>query len=477
MRVLLINTNQERAPQPVIPLGLCLVASAVEGYGFKPHVLDLCFSRRPDLAIARAIAQWQPRAICLSIRNLDNGDYLATRRYLPGAAEIVRLCRAHSTAPLIIGGPAVSIAPAHVLNRVGADYAVVGDGEKALPELLSRLAVGGDISDLASVCSNGSQTPAEPARITDLQATLSAQPCRWLDIGRYLRAGSPYPVQSKRGCAFECIYCTYRFIEGSAYRLRSPETVAAEIREAHRRWGVRRFEFVDSIFNHPLDHAIGICEAIIHTGVRAGFGTSGLNPAAATPELFDLMKRAGFDAVVCTPDSGSDAVLSRLRKGFTASHAAQVAAWARNADLPTLWSFLLGGPGESEATIRETIEFMDRALGPRDRILCTVGLRIYPGTPLEKIAREEGVLPAGSDPLEPGFYLSPQVSASRTLELIEDAPRSAQMIHLHALQQPLITWGLRLHSVLHLRRPPWSAVPLYNRMRRALGRGRINPAA
>jgi hypothetical protein len=461
----------------VIPLGLCLVATAAEAYGFKPRLLDLCFSRRLAPDIARAIAEWQPDAICLSVRNLDNGNYLATRRYLPGATDIVRICRAHSTAPIIIGGPAVSIAPAQVLDRVGADYAVAGDGEKALPELLSRLAVSGDTSGLVSVCSSGSQTPVEPARITDLQANLSAHPCRWLDIGRYLRAGSPYPVQSKRGCAFECVYCTYRFIEGSVYRARSPEIVAAEIREAHRRWGVRRFEFVDSVFNHPLEHALAICEAIIRSGVRASFGTSGLNPAGATPELLRLMRRAGFDAVVCTPDSGSDAVLSRLRKGFTASHAAQVAAWAREAGLPTLWTFLLGGPGESEDTIRETIGFMDRALGPRDRILCTVGLRIYPGTPLEGIAKEEGVLPAESDPLEPGFYLSPQVSVGRVLELVERAPRSAQMIHLHALQQPLIAWGLKLHSALHLRMPPWSAVPLYNRLRRALPGGRINPAA
>jgi hypothetical protein len=183
VRVLLINTNQERAPQPVIPLGLCLVASAAEAYGFRPRLLDLCFSRRPALAIARAIAEWQPGAICLSIRNLDNGDYLATRRYLPASADIARVCRAQSTAPIIIGGPAVNIAPAQVLNRVGADYAVVGDGEKALPELLSRLAVGADTSDLVSVHSGRSQTPVEPARVTDLQANLSAQPCRWLDIG------------------------------------------------------------------------------------------------------------------------------------------------------------------------------------------------------------------------------------------------------------------------------------------------------
>jgi hypothetical protein len=477
VRVLLINTNQERAPQPVIPLGLCLVATAVEAHGFKLRVLDLCFSRRPATDIASAVARWQPGAICLSIRNLDNGDYLATRKYLPAAADIVGICRARSAVPIIIGGPAVSIAPAQVLRSVGADYAIVGDGERALPELLSRLAVGSDTSDLVNVCSRTSQTPAQPARITDLHANLAAHPCRWLDIGRYLRSGSPYPIQSKRGCAFECIYCTYRFIEGDAYRLRPPETVAAEIEQAHRRWGVRRFEFVDSIFGHPLDHALATCEAIIRAGVKARFATSALNPAAATPELLTLMKRAGFDAVVCTPDSGSDIVLGRLRKGFTASHAARVAGWAGEAGLPTLWSFLLGAPGETEDTLRETIDFMDRALGPRDRILCTVGLRVYPGTPLEKIAHDEGALPAESDPLDPRFYLSSQIPLNRVLELIERASRSAQIIHLHALQQPLITWSLRIHSTLRLRMPPWSAVPLYNRLRRALPHGRTRPAA
>jgi len=197
-------------------------------------------------------------------------------------------------------------------------------------------------------------------------------------------------------------------------------------------------------------------------------------PQAASPELLELMKRVGFNADVCTPDSGSDTMLANLRKGFTASHVSRAAASAREIGLPVLWTFLLGGPGENEQTVRETVGFMERALGPQDRILCTVGLRVYPGTDLERIAVEQGVVPAEWDPLEPTFYLSREVAPERILDLLEGSSRSAQVIHLHALQQPLVAWALRLHSVLHLPHPAWSAVPLYNRLRRLLGRGRIN---
>ncbi len=463
MRVLLINTNRERAPQAVVPLGLCLVASALEAQGFQSRVLDLCFARHPRREIACAIGRWRPDFIGLSVRNLDNSDWLRTTEYLPEPAEFGRVCREHCAAPLIVGGPAVSIAPQEVRKLLSADYAVAGDGEEVFPELLRRLRTGRPVSDLPGVyCSS---SPArETARVENL--AFISQPGRWVDVSRYLRGGSSLPIQSKRGCALNCIYCTYRRIEGQDYRLRSPEAVVEEIEEAQRSAGARSVEFVDATFNHPPGHALSLCEALSRRQIRADLSTMGLNPRGTSREMFQEMKRAGFRALLCTPDSGSDVMLEGLRKGFAADQVARTAAWIKEAGLPTLWSFLFGGPGETEKTVRESLAFIDTALGPQDRILCTVGLRVYPQTELAEIARAEGVVAQNDNLLKPAFYFSPQVAPERILQLLASSRRSTQMLRLGMLQQTCIPLALRARAMLRLPLSPWAGVPLYNRLRR-----------
>jgi len=464
VRVLLIHTNRERAPQPVLPLGLCLVASALDAHGFQPRLLDLCFSRHPTRDVGRAVAEWKPDAIGLSIRNLDNGEYLSPRSYLAEVVEIARACRGRSAAPLVIGGPAVSIAPAQMLAALGADYAVAGEGELAMPDLLQKIRNAQSTSDIPGVLSPNAASPPAPARAPDLDRLPPAEPGRWLDIARYLRWGSPLPVQSKRGCALKCIHCTYRSIEGTRYRLRSPEAVAEEMMDASQRWGVRRFEFVDSTFNHPPQHAIALCEAIARGSLRAHLYTMGLNPAGTSQDMLKLMKQAGFTSVLCTPDSGSDRMLETLRKGFSVEQVARTAAWAREAGLAMLWSFLFGGPGEDERTVRETLGFIETALGPHDRILCTVGLRVYPNTELARIALEDGAVSHDADLMTPVFYCSPHVPPGRILELVDASARRSQMLYLQTLQRPAIPWALRAQAALRRPGPLWRDVPLYNRL-------------
>ena len=71
MRVLLVHTNRERAPQPVIPLGACLVASSLERSGFTTRLLDLHFCRAPEQVLARTLREWEPDVVGFSVRNLD----------------------------------------------------------------------------------------------------------------------------------------------------------------------------------------------------------------------------------------------------------------------------------------------------------------------------------------------------------------------------------------------------------------------
>jgi hypothetical protein len=135
----------------------------------------------------------------------------------------------------------------------------------------------------------------------------------------------------------------------------------------------------------------------------------GLNPAGVTPELVRAMKRAGFKSVMCTPESASETTLKSLNKGFQ-KHAVERAARAlREAGLPTYWFFMLGAPGETIATARETLAFCEANIPKTDMVLFSTGIRVYAGTPLERTCKDIGWF-AENDPLFfPSWFLSPEL--------------------------------------------------------------------
>ncbi|MDI7276392.1 MAG: hypothetical protein QME94_10460, partial [Anaerolineae bacterium] len=108
---------------------------------------------------------------------------------------------------------------------------------------------------------------AAPPAVGDLQ--------RYVDVRSYQRAGSPLPVQTRRGCAFRCVYCTYPALEGTTYRPKEPALLAEEIEEMARRTGSRSFEFVDSTFNAPLPYALEVCAELSRLPFRLHLLASG----------------------------------------------------------------------------------------------------------------------------------------------------------------------------------------------------------
>ena len=200
---------------------------------------------------------------------------------------------------------------------------------------------------------------------------------RWIDLKRYRSHLATVPIQSKRGCPFECIYCTYGISEGTDYRLFPPEEVA----DAVRRLGndnMRDIEFVDNVFNSPYDHAMDICEDLAGTPSRARLQTIELNPAFVDGELLRTMHRAGFTGVGITAESASDKILTNLGKGYTADQVWQASEAIRHNPIPCFWLFLIGGPGETRESFRETIRFAQNAARPMDVVFFNIGLRIYP---------------------------------------------------------------------------------------------------
>ena len=472
-RVLLVSTNRERQPYPVVPNGLACVASALDAAGHRVEFLDLCFARDPLASAREAARRFRPEIIGVSVRNIDNSDAIALRHYTPEARDVLRELRSNAPeAKIIAGGAAFGVAPEALFRDLEVDYAVAGDGERASVALIDALVEGRDPGSIAGLVRSrdGTVIFTPPGEDADLDSLPGPQLHRWIDLARYQRHGATIPIQTKRGCVYKCIYCTYRNVEGWGYRSRDPELVAEEIAELRAKAGIRHFDFVDSTFNSPPGHAIEVCEAITRRELGVQLDTTNFTPATASPELLTAMKAAGFRTLGITAESASDPVLERLEKGFTAAKAREVAERVERHGIRTLWIFLVGGPGETKQTLEETLEFAAWRLRRGDAVYLTVGLRIYPGTTLHRIAINEGRVPATSTLLDPTFYFSTELDFDETVSRLKlfaaNHPRFMFSADSRSVVLPYLT---RAASVLHLPRPHWQYMGLFQRVARAIG--------
>lgn len=472
VRVLLVSTNRERSPQPVVPNGLACVASALEDAGHEVRLLDLCFARDPLQAARRAASSFAPRVIGVSVRNIDNSDSIALRHYTPEAAAMLAALREGAPdAAIVAGGAAFGVAPESLFRALNVDYAVAGDGERATVALVNALAHREEVGSIPGLVRlvHDRVVFTPPGEDADIDSLATPRLHRWLDLRRYERHGATVPIQTKRGCVYKCVYCTYRNVEGWGYRLRDPERVADELVELERAAGITHFDFVDSTFNSPPGHAIAVCDAIRRRNRRFHLETMNFTPATASPELLAAMRRAGFASLGITAESASDPVLARLEKGFDAAQVRTVADRVARAGMRTLWIFLVGGPGETPLTLEDTLAFAAERLERGDAVYLTVGLRIYPDTTLHRIALDEGVVPYGDSLLAPRFYFSPALDADAAVARLRAFARQHPRFMFSAdSRNPLLPFLTRAASALRLPRPHWRYMGLFQRVARAM---------
>lgn len=456
-----------------MPYGACLVAEAAARAGHQVKLLDLMFAKDPLAAVAAAVRSFSPDVVGLSVRNLDNNDMQAPVEFVSSLTAVSRVVRQTSAVPLVLGGAAVGIMPEALLQATQASFAILGDGETAFPLLLKAMETGTSLSQvprLAWLENDRFRLSSDlPCNLAD--SVMAARFDQWLEVRNYRANLAAVPLQSKRGCPFACIYCTYHISEGKTYRLFSPREVAAAVRNLSAQ-GHRDLEFVDNVFNSPYEHALAICEHLAGNGHRARLTTIELNPAFVDDRLLRAMHRAGFVGVGLTAESAADRVLAGLKKGYTAADLARAAEAIRRSPLPCFWLFLLGGPGEREKTVKQTLDFARRVLRRQDVAFVNVGIRIYPGTDLERLARQKGLLSCqAQEMLRPVFYFSPELDLQWTLNQVHRAAaENLNLLHSGSLSHPWLPAINRVFSRLPVPRPIWRHTQAIRRVIRVLGR-------
>jgi len=463
MKVILISTNQEKAPYPVMPFGMCLVGEAARKAGHHIEMYDMTFQKNRE-----CLPLWLNKphdVVGVSMRNLDNCDALFSTSYIPDVMKIITDIRRYSSALIVLGGPAMGVAPHALLQEAGADYGIVGEGEVAFVELLKHLEKGKDPSVIRRVISLKTKGIYRQVEGIDMRKNVWARIGDHFPLKPFLNSEGVYPLQSKRGCALKCVYCTYVNIEGHKYRFRNPDDIVDEIVDIRDRYGVREFEFVDSTFNLPARYAIELCQEITRCKLKVSFFGSNINPIHLQPDLPKEMVKAGFRTVLCTAESASDQALKGLGKGFNRQQILKVARGFQHAGLRVFWMFLMGGPGENQNTVEETLEFIHNEIGPKDVALVNSGIRIYPNTTMERIALEEGLIRQSDELLWPVFYMSPGLEqewlSNRINKAIKEDPR---IFTSNQIQSSFIPLTQRALSWMKVKKPYWRFLPTINRI-------------
>jgi len=413
MKVLLISANILTEPYPVYPLGLDYVAEAI-GESHEVKISDLNDLKDYD-AIKKIIRFFLPDIIGISIRNIDNTDTIDPKGFIGSYKTIIGLIRSCSKSPIVLGGSGFTIFPAEVMEALQADYGIIGEGER-FSLLLNAIEKKEDVTSIPGVITrrNKAQIPKPLDKSFTAGIDISNSHLKF-----YLKRGGMLNLQTKRGCSFKCIYCTYPHIEGSRLRLIPPGEVAnsaLKLQEA----GAKYFFITDSAFNCDVSHSTEVAQAFIKYGVSIPWGAF-FAPKSPPEDYFKIMADAGLTHVEFGTESMSNKMLAAYRKPFKINHVFDAHKAANNAGLYVAHYFLLGGPGENADSLQETLANINQL--DKTVLFFFCGLRIYPHTALYDIALSEGQISKNQNILKPVFYQSKSLSSQ---EIVSRVTREAK---------------------------------------------------
>jgi len=401
MKILLVSANTLKAPYPVYPLGLDHVAGSIDGR-HRVRIADLNSLNR-DRTLPAAIREFEPDLIGISLRNIDNTDTTDPQGFIGGYRALMETIRQTTPVPVVLGGSGFTLFPRRVLAELGAEFGIVGEGER-LNLLIDALEAGQDPASVPGVILPESPDTDYPPPWPGERRPRPRK--RSNHLPWYLEHGAMLNLQTKRGCPFRCIYCTYPLIEGHKLRRVPPEEAARSAVELEAA-GARYLYITDSSFNADTEHSLAVARAFKKEGLTIPWGAF-FTPLDLPDGYFDTLAAAGLKHVEFGTDSLCSEVMQSYRKPFTIRQVLAAHQASLDAGCHVAHYFLLGGPGETRQTLEATLANIEKLKKTVFFFFC--GMRVYPHTRLYRKCLQDGQIAAGKDLLEPVFYRNPSVN-------------------------------------------------------------------
>lgn len=371
------------------PLNIALLASYIRRNGnYDCSLAD--FEVEPVVSLARmaeTILKEAPRYVCFTTLT-------------PRFPTVVRLARElKSRDPDVVtiaGGPHVTGSPAACMHD-GISYGIIGEGEEALLELLNALDRKRPLSSIGNLVFRGGGV----VRVNDARPfikNLDAMPMPAWDLMKIEEyrdpayfEGSHLAMYTSRGCPHDCSFCASAVTWKRRLRFRSLENVLAEIRYIVENLNTRNLMFWDDDFAADKNRCIDLCGRISQEGPGMAY-TVQLRADSVDAKLVKALKGSGCKYAALGVESGSDEMLARIGKQETKAQFRKAVKIMKDAGLASIASYIIGLPGDTHETIKETIEFAFELNADQSKFMI---LAPFPGTRIYESALEKGLV----DPL------------------------------------------------------------------------------
>ncbi len=418
MNILLVQAYLGGTEPPVFPLGLSCLAANLRGHSIK--VFDPNTSRNPYQDLTGIMREFKPDIVGISLRDIDSTNTRKVVFYYRYFKEMLDLLKDGSAtrSKIIVGGSGFSMFARKIMHgEPRIDFGIYLEGEKTFAELIENLEESHKVRGVF-YRKNGRVLFTGPRDYADLN-TLPPPDRSIIDVEPYVDIPDAIGVETKRGCALSCVYCIYGFLNGKKYRLRGPERVVDEIELLANSLRIRRFMFVDSVFNIPLLHAEAICREIIKRGIDVRW-SAWFSEKYITEEFVELVKHAGCKKIMLSPDGFSDEVLLGLGKTMRKKDILSTYDMLKRIDgIEICYNFFKNPPRQSLSPFLKLMYFYLKAkFELKNRVHFEFNsIRIEPHTELYKIALSEGIISREDSLLYPRFYSKPD---TRYIEKIFD---------------------------------------------------------
>ncbi len=368
------------------PLGLLSIAAYLEREGHAVAVID-CLGPHPAGAqeIARRILDRDPDLV---------GFSATTSGFLDGYDLAGRLKAVRPDLPIVFGGVHISALGARLLDDFPhIDYLCLGEGERTLAELAGGRPPAG-IDGLAWRDDGRSVTNAARAPIADLDTLpfpaydkLAGFPEGYhLPLFSYVRTPGATMVTS-RGCPYQCSYCD-RSVFKQGFRYNSADYVYAHMEHLRTRFGVRHVNIYDDLFTLNRKRIAALCERLCARPLGLQFNCA-VRVGHADDELLSMLRRAGCLMVSLGIETGDPDLMALHKPGVYLEEVRETVRRIQAAGLRAKGLFMMGLPGETEASIRTTSDFVI-SLGLDDMNMAK--FTPFHGAPAWKTIRDEGRL-------------------------------------------------------------------------------------
>ena len=399
------------------PLGVAYVASALKAAGHQVAVIDALgeaifqtrsLEDRPGfltrgLTIEELIARVDPKTAYIGLSCMFSHEWPATRLL------IAALRRASPHATIIAGGEHITATAEFSLADCPAlDVCVIGEGEEAVVDLVNALDAGRSLAAVTGIVYREATRTVRTSARSRIRAVDDVAPPAWdlIPLANYLEHGLGFgvnrgrsiPILASRGCPYECTFCSNPLMWTTRWIARNPQALLDEMRGLIATYQIENFDFYDLTAIVRRDWIIDFCHKIIQSGLRITWQLpSGTRSEAIDEEVSRLLYASGCRNVSYAPESGSPAVLKRIKKKVVLPRMKQSMRAAVASGLNVKANIILGFPGETHSEIWQTLAFLAEMalIGVHDMSISPFSP--YPGSELFEELQRRNVITNLSD--------------------------------------------------------------------------------